>query len=66
MASDKVTSLAARRIKVDTEAQFLDFIHADIEARPAAAVPLGRSIFDRIDALEQKANANLAAERMEG
>lgn len=66
MAKDNVIPFAIKKQEAQQKAAFLELIEADILSRPECVKPIPKSLFDRMDAIKAKAEANRRQDLLEG
>ncbi|TPG76290.1 hypothetical protein [Pseudomonas arsenicoxydans] len=66
MANDNVIPFAIKKEEAKQKAAFLELLEADILSQPECVAPIPKSLFDRMDAIKAKAEANRRQDLLEG
>ncbi|MBB4820927.1 hypothetical protein PSGK_09650 [Pseudomonas solani] len=66
MSKGNVIPFGVRKAEAVQQAGFLELIEGDIQAHPEKVAPIPKALFDRMDAIRAKAEANRRQELLEG
>lgn len=66
MSKSNVVSFADKKAELQTEANFLDLLDADIQANPERIQPIPRSLFLQMEEIRALADENRRRELLKG